>query len=73
MHNNHQSARKLEKVAESFTRLAEAYVRHAIEKASTRETENMASSKTANPEHSARYMNTAPEAPVPDFSVQNTY
>jgi hypothetical protein len=28
MHNNHQSTGKLEKVAESFTRLAEAYVRH---------------------------------------------
>jgi hypothetical protein len=30
MHNSHQSARKLEKVAETFTRLAEAYVRHSM-------------------------------------------
>jgi hypothetical protein len=31
MHSNHQSAKKLEKVAETFTRLAEAYVRHSMQ------------------------------------------
>jgi hypothetical protein len=31
MHNNHPSARKLEKIAETFTRLAEAYVRQSME------------------------------------------
>ncbi|KAH8594957.1 hypothetical protein B0O99DRAFT_167894 [Bisporella sp. PMI_857] len=31
IHNNHQSAKRLEKVAETFTRLAEAYVRHSIQ------------------------------------------
>jgi hypothetical protein len=31
MHNNHPSAKKLEKVAETFTRLAEAYVRHSMQ------------------------------------------
>jgi hypothetical protein len=34
MHNNHQSAKKLEKVAETFTRLAEAYVRHSMQQSS---------------------------------------
>jgi len=31
MHNNHPSAKKLEKIAETFTRLAEAYVRHSMQ------------------------------------------
>lgn len=31
MHNNHQSAKRLEKVAETFTRLAEAYVRQSMQ------------------------------------------
>jgi hypothetical protein len=31
MHNNHQSAKKLEKVAETFTKLAEAFVRHSLQ------------------------------------------
>ena len=31
MHNNHQSAKRLEKVAETFTRLAEAYVRQFMQ------------------------------------------
>jgi len=31
MHNNHPSARKLERIAETFTRLAEAYVRQSME------------------------------------------
>jgi hypothetical protein len=31
MHNNHPSAKKLEKVAETFTLLAEAYVRHSLQ------------------------------------------
>jgi hypothetical protein len=30
MHNNHPSAKKLEKVAETFTRLTKAYVRHSM-------------------------------------------
>jgi hypothetical protein len=31
MHNNHPSAKKLERVAETFTLLAEAYVRHSLQ------------------------------------------
>ena len=31
MHNNHQSAKRLEKVTETFTRLAEAYVRQSMQ------------------------------------------
>ena len=31
MHNNHQSAKRLERVAETFTRLAEAYVRQSMQ------------------------------------------
>ena len=30
MHNNHQSAKRLERVAEAFTRIAEAYVRQSL-------------------------------------------
>jgi hypothetical protein len=31
MHNNHQSAKKLERFADSFTRFAEAYVRYSMQ------------------------------------------
>lgn len=31
MHSNHPSAKRLEKVADTFTRLAEAYVRHSMQ------------------------------------------
>lgn len=71
MHNNHQSTGKLEKVAESFTRLAEAYVRHVMGKAST--TRN-SDEVTDHPEHSsARHMNTVPETLVLNGGIQDTH
>ena len=70
MHNNHQSAKRLEKVAENFTRLAEAYVRQSMQstqQVSSGREENFDSIQTST-DSATCYKNTVHSPPDPSPS-----
>jgi len=70
MHNNHQSAKRLEKAAETFTRLAEGYVRQSMQSMQPPKQEESLDRAETPPSSVASGMTTVPSSAdscYPDF------
>ena len=73
MHNNHPSAKKLEKVAETFTRLAEAYVRHSIQNPRAKSQANtMPTHNPMTPSSQVQQQNDPSGVPTPPTSIEDS-